>query len=330
MVRAARVGDTLHVRPALELLRAALPAARLTFLCSSYAHVVARGLPLDEVLAYPHKGRTPWTLAARRAQLRALRTQSFDLVLGLEDKPWGRRLARRLGARFHAESTWGTHIVERKAGVLVPLGLYDPDVQGPPPPIRWSPTPVARDAARAALAGLPAPRVLLQIGSHAAKGWRTRRRRDPLPEWGIALGKELARQGASLVLQTGLGGAERRGAESLADQLRAGGARVRLLAGLDLETLGAVLEQVEALVAPNTGPLHLAAATGTKTLLLEGPSGDHTRPWRPPAPSAVASLSLPCSPCRGTAHGRLCWVPSCLDDLDPGRVAAQVGELLRS
>lgn len=130
------------------------------------------------------------------------------------------------------------------------------------------------------------------------------------------------------MLQTGLGGAEERGAQELAEGLRARGAEVRLLAGLDLETLGAVLAEVEALISPNTGPLHLAAAAGTRTLLLEGPSGDHTRPWRPRAPSEVATLSLPCSPCRGTAHGRACVLPRCLDDLEPAHVAAQALALL--
>ena len=37
-VRVARVGDTLHVRPALELLRAALPEAFVAFLCSDQAN----------------------------------------------------------------------------------------------------------------------------------------------------------------------------------------------------------------------------------------------------------------------------------------------------
>lgn len=328
MIRAARIGDTLHVRPALELLRRALPEARLTFLCSSYAEVVSQGLGLDAVLAYPHKGRAPRAILQRRARLRELAQQRWDAVIGLEDKRWGRSLATRLGAPLYAESTWGTHIVERKAGVLVPLGLYEPARDGPPPPISWSPSPAARDRARALLAEFEGPRVLLQIGSHAARAWRQRRRRDPLPAWGLALGAELARAGVRVVLQTGLGGAERRGAEELAAGLREQGAEVRLLAGLDLETLGAVLAEVDALVSPNTGPLHLAAAAGTKTLLLEGPSGDHTRPWRPRAPSVVASLGLPCSPCRGTAHGRACAIPRCLDELEPARVAGQVLELL--
>ena len=44
VIRAARVGDTLHVRPALELLRQALPDAELVFLASDYALPAARGL----------------------------------------------------------------------------------------------------------------------------------------------------------------------------------------------------------------------------------------------------------------------------------------------
>ena len=328
ILRAARVGDTLHVRPAIELVRRALPAARLTFLCSSYAAPVASGLPIDALVQYVHKGRSLGAVLARSATQRALRRQRFDLVLGLEDKPWGRRLARALGAPFWGESSWGTHIVERKAGVLVGLGLYAPERDGPPPEIRWSAPPAARDAARAALAGLPPRRVLLQIGSHAGRGLTPRRRRDPLPAWGLELGARLAAHGIGLVLQAGLGGAEARGAAPLARALEQRWAAVRLLQGLSLVELGGVIGEVQALVAPNTGPLHLAAALGTPALLLDGPSGPHAHPWPGPGPVEIASLSLSCSPCRGTAHGRACLVPRCLDQLDPEQIAARVLRLV--
>jgi ADP-heptose:LPS heptosyltransferase len=334
VIRAARVGDTLHVRPALELLRRALPTAELVFLCSDYARAAARGAAVDEIVPYAHKARSLAGRAQRqRARARLAAGGPFDLVLGLEDKPWGRALATELRAkRFHAHSTWGEHVVERKAGVLVPLGYYDPQVQGPPPPIRWTPTPAARDAARALLARLPRPRVLVQTGSHAARAWLTpRRRRDPHTRWlraaGRALGQHLR---ASLVLQSGIGGREAVAARQVAGSLRARGFDVLHLEGLDLDGLGGVLAEVDALVSANTGPAHLAAALGTPLVLLEGPSTRAARPWRAARTTAILNRSLSCSPCRGTSHGRACRIPRCLDGIPPSQVSDALRVLLRA
>ena len=332
-LRAARVGDTLHVRPAVELLRRALPEAELTFLCSRYAAAAGRGLPVDALVPWDHKGRG----LEARAQRRAARAQleqlgPFELVVGLEDKPWGRALARELGAEFAGESTWGEHVVERKAGVLVPLGLYDPARDGPPPPIRWSPTPAARDEARALLAELPRPRVLIQAGSHGS-GWLLppRRRRDPDPSWLAALARALTRElGAGIVLHAGRGGREAAAARRLARGLRLRGVALALLEGLDLDALGGVLSEVEGVVSANTGPAHLAAAAGTPVVVLEGPSTSAARPWRAAGATAVLNRGLACSPCRGTQHGRGCHVPRCLDGLPVGQVVSALQVLLSS
>ena len=91
-------------------------------------------------------------------------------------------------------------MVERKAGVLVPLGLWDP--AEPAPSIRWEPDPQAVEAARQLLAPLPRPRIGLQAGSHAGRALLApRRRRDPSPDWLVSTGTALAQGlGASLAV----------------------------------------------------------------------------------------------------------------------------------
>lgn len=327
-VRAARLGDTLHVLPALALLRGALPEAELTFLCAATARPVARAAPVDRVVAYPHKGRGPGPWLARRRAVRELGAPGApDLVLGLEDKPWGRRLAARLGARFrHAAAEGGAHVVERKAAVLRPLGLWE---SGRPPPIRWAPAPGAAERVSPLLAGLPAPRVGLQVGSHGAGGLlRPRRRRDPSPGWLRATARALhAALGAGLLVHGGRGGREGRTARALARDLAGDGLPVAVAEGLDVDGLGAALAGLDALVSANTGPAHLAAAVGTPVVLLHGPSTPRALPWRAEG-LAVLARGLACSPCRGTVHGRLCRVPRCLDELAPGDVADAVAGLV--
>lgn len=326
--RVARVGDTLHVRPALELLARALPDARVTFLASTYALAAARGAAAAEVLAWP-RGRSPGAILGRwRAAARLRAGGPIDLWLGLEDKPWGRRLAARLGCRFfHAESTTGVHVVERKAGVLAPLGLWSGEPH--PPPVRWTPLQPALAAARERLAPLPRPWVGLQVGSHAMGGLlEPRRRRDPSPTWVAEVGRALHRAlGAGLVLHGGAGGAERRAARDAHARLAGAGAPAVLLDAIDLEALGGVLASLDAYVSANTGPAHLAAACGTPVVLLEGPSTSAARPWGAPR-LVVLNLGLSCSPCRGSEHGRRCRTPRCLDDVPPSAVVDAVADLL--
>lgn len=322
VARVARLGDTLHARPTVELVAAGLPGARLRFLVSAPTAAAARGLPA-EVVPWDRARLSLSALAGRRAARAALAGE-VDLWLGLDEKALGRDLARASGARFfHAASTAGTHLVERKAGVLHPLGLWDGTTA--PPSVRWSPLPAEAAAAAARLAALPPLRVGLQVGSHAVAAGLLgpRRRRDPSDAWLLSAARALhERLGAGVVVHGGTGGPERRAARRLAAALA--GAPVVLLEGLGVEALGATLAGLSAFVSANTGPLHLAAAAGTPVVLLDGPSTPLAHPWRAPGGARVLSLGLPCSPCRGTAHGRACPAPRCLDDLPAERVVEAV------
>lgn len=328
VARVARLGDTLHARPTVELVAAALPGAALTFVVSAPTAAAARGLPA-EVVPWD-RGRLSWSAFAARRAARAALAGRVDLWLGLDEKALGRDLARASGARwFHAASSAGTHLVERKAGVLHPLGLWDGTT--PPPSVRWAPRDADAAAASARLAGLPPVRVGLQVGSHAvATGLLgPRRRRDPSDGWLLSSARALhERLGAGVVVHGGTGGPERRAARRLAAGLEAEGRPVVLLEGLDVEALGATLARLSAFVSANTGPLHLAAAAGTPVVLLDGPSTPLAHPWRASGGSTVLSLGLPCSPCRGTEHGRRCPAPRCLDDLPADRVVDAVRALV--
>jgi ADP-heptose:LPS heptosyltransferase len=195
--------------------------------------------------------------------------------------------------------------------------------------VRWTPRPEEASAASARLSALPALRVGLQVGSHAvATGlFGPRRRRDPSDAWLVATARALhERLGAGLVVHGGTGGPERRAARRLVAALA--GLPVVLVEGLDVEALGATLAGLSAFVSANTGPLHLAAAAGTPVVLLDGPSTPLAHPWRAAGGSRVLSLGLPCSPCRGTEHGRACPAPRCLDDLPAERVVDAVRALV--
>ncbi len=107
----------------------------------------------------------------------------------------------------------------------------------------------------------------------------------------------------------------------------AGGQALDLTGAVDLAGLAAVLEGAEVVVAPNTGPAHLAAAVGTPVVSLFAPVVPAGR-WAPYGVPVVL-LGDPAAPCRLT-RARHCPVPGhpCLDGVAPAAVVAAVAQLL--
>ena len=99
---------------------------------------------------------------------------------------------------------------------------------------------------------------------------------------------------------------------------------------LDLVGLAALCERLTVLITGDTGPLHLAAAVGTATVAIFGPSDP--RRYAPLAPtSRVVRAELWCSPCNrirlppSRCRDRL---PDCLVAVDTDSVCRAADELL--
>jgi len=66
-----------------------------------------------------------------------------------------------------------------------------------------------------------------------------------------------------------------------------------------LTGMAAVLERAALFVGNDSGPMHVAAAVGTKVAAVFGPGAPHkTAPFLPPQRYRVVYAALPCSPCR--------------------------------
>ena len=104
------------------------------------------------------------------------------------------------------------------------------------------------------------------------------------------------------------------------------GLLVDLSGRTSLAMLASVLAGADAVVAPNTGAAHLAAAVGAPVISLFAPVVPAAR-W---APYGVPSVVLgdQTAPCAGT-RARVCPVPGhpCLDTIDPRQVAGAVAAL---
>ena len=92
---------------------------------------------------------------------------------------------------------------------------------------------------------------------------------------------------------------------------------------LALAELAAVMRRARLAVTVDTGAMHLAAALGTRTVAIFGP----TAPWRT-GPFGegheVVRLGLECSPC----FKRRCLDPRCLTDLPPELAQAACENIL--
>ncbi len=97
----------------------------------------------------------------------------------------------------------------------------------------------------------------------------------------------------------------------------------------DLATLAAVLAGADVVVAPNTGPAHLAAAVGTPVVSLFAPTvpAARWRPWGVPH-VLLGDQEIVCAGCRA----KTCPVPGhpCLEAVPVDDVVAAVAALERS
>jgi heptosyltransferase-3 len=135
----------------------------------------------------------------------------------------------------------------------------------------------------------------------------------------------LAARGLAVVLTAAPAAAERQ----LVDAIRAAAHSplVDLAGQLNLRELAALTARARLFVGVDSAPMHIAAAMGTPTVALFGPSGDiEWAPWGV-AHRVVASDAHPCRPCGldGCGGGK---VSECLTTLPVARVLAACAELL--
>jgi len=114
----------------------------------------------------------------------------------------------------------------------------------------------------------------------------------------------------------------------LASQIATGGgADVRDLTGHDLRDAILALAAADAAVSNDSGLLHVAAAIGTPTIGIFGPTSPwHWAPLNPLAATIEAPSQLACRPC----HKPTCRLRHhrCMRDISPGQLLEAVTRTL--
>ncbi len=272
-VTATRIGDAVLSTGLLSYVVERFPGARLTIAAGPAAAPLFEGVPgLDRVLVL-EKRRWGLHWLALYASAAARR---WDLVVDLRGSAlaWMVRAGER---RVMAKGDAREHRV-RQLGRL--FGL-DP----PPSPVLWT----APCHERAAEALLPPGPPVLAIGPAAnwrGKQWRAERFAE-LAHRLTAADAPLA--GARIAV---LAAAHERAQAAPLLSAPAPGGVIDLVGRTDLLTAAAVLRRCALFIGNDTGLMHIAAAAGTPTLGLFGPSPvEQYAPWG--ACTAFVQTTLP-------------------------------------
>ena len=280
LLRTSAIGDVTHVVPLLRTLQRAWPEASLTWIVGSLERKLVGDLRGVEFITFDK--RAGW--AGMRAVHAAVRGRRFDALLQMQVAlrsnalSLGIRADRRIGydrarskdlhglvinERIPART--GEHVLDAIGSFCEPLGLKQTEV-------RWD-IPIPDQAHAWAAAQLPgeAPTLLVSpTSSHALRNWRAERY--------AAVIDHAASRGWRVALVGGPSAPDR----AMADAILAACRHAPLdFTGKDtLKQLLAMLARAQLLLAPDSGPMHMANAVGTRVLGLHAASNpDRSGPY---------------------------------------------------
>lgn len=313
LVRPDHLGDVLLTTPAIQALRRARPDAELHALTGPWsAGVLADYDEIDLILTIPFPGfsRTPKpNLRSPYQQLwhssRQLRRIGYSsAVIFRPDHWWGAMLARfagiphRVGYNVDEVGPFLTEKHEQVGGHVVEQNLRL--VSGWTGTLATGTLPLnypVQDADRMFISGYLEEWGLSQTSRlvviHPGAG-------TPIKRWDskrwAAVADALAREFDADIVITG-GDHELPLAREIAAQMRT---PVCFVVGdAQVGQLAALYERALIVLGPDSGPLHLAVATGTPTVALYGPADPvEFGPWGSTERHRLLASTIGCRPCR--------------------------------
>jgi len=337
VVRLRSIGDTVLTTPSLFALRRFLPQAQIDIVLEDWVAPVLDGSDLvDRVIAIPRQGK-----AARARLARDLRVANYDVVYNLHGGTTSTFLVRATGAKHRVG--FGHYQYARLHNHLAPqaAALWQ----------RSSPHSVEQQLALIGWTGVPVtdrPATKLPLTAKAlesasvkirAAGFEEFQKGEPFAlihpsaaletkRWAVEnfarVAEELSARGLTPVALAGPNDAE-----LLRLLVRESSAPIVLLNNLSLPEVTALSSRARLFVGNDNGIAHIAAAAGTRCVIIFGSSNImHWRPWST-QPNEVVREELPCQPC----HGYFCAEfdkPECILRVPVERVIAAIDRVLRA
>jgi heptosyltransferase I len=323
IVKLSSLGDLFHALPAVHNIRTGLGAEIHWVTQTEYADLVRCFTDVDRVIPFPRNSLGK----DLRVFLRRLRLWDYDYVLDMQGLfksavvTFLARGRRKIGPSFQREGAFlfysavagsrnrNRHAVDQCMDTVRYLGLSCLDLEFPvvfPPAGRSEPRP--------------------RVGLLPASRWPTKN----WPEDAFAaVGRALRERGDATVYLLG-GPADRPVCERIERQIRGDvapdAAGVVNLAGvLSLPATGGLIGELDLLISNDSGPIHMAAAVRTPTLVVFGPT-DPRRTGPYGSIHRVVRANRECQPC----FSRTCRfgdVP-CLREVTPDRVVEEAMQIL--
>jgi heptosyltransferase-3 len=337
IIQLKHLGDILLTTPVISALKAAWPRAAVSALVPLGMEAMLTEHPrLSEVLTMDRRDRSPWNFLTFAAGLRRRR---FDLVLEFSGGDrgalytWLTRARTRMGFQHPRRPLWQRRFAFTRLA--------------PPPPLREHTVEKNLDLVRA---------LGVAAYHHGPEFfWNQRTEQEvqdllhqhrltpknfilihPPARWlfkcwtaqGYAAVIDALQNDYKLpvVLTAAPVPQEMQFMQDIAHRLHTTPAN---LAGqLDLKTLGAMIAQARLFIGVDSAPMHLAAAVGTPTVVLFGPSGPYN--WRPWGQGhLVLTKDFDCQPCgRDGCNGTK--ISRCLTAITPAEVLAAVDRQLQA
>jgi lipopolysaccharide heptosyltransferase II len=294
------LGDVILSTPSLRAIRRQFPQAYLTLAVGRSAYeVVARCPYLDECLIYDGKGKDRGPLGQWR-WIRRLRRGAFDLSIDLQNSrrthvmAWAAGIPVRVGYR-------------RKYGWLLNRGVRLPRVVLAPiahqhhllrqagfstdgEALEVWPSALDEQAADRLLPPASAERRPV-VGVHPGGSGRWKTKRWEVDRW-ARLCDALAQHNLQVIMT---GAAEERALGEAIRQMTASSPHI-VIGQTSLLELACLIKRCDVFVTQDSSPLHLAAAVGTPTVALFGPT-DPARHLPPTFLGQVIKKDVFCSPC---------------------------------
>lgn len=294
IVRLRSLGDLVLTTPAISALHNWRPDLRLSVLVEKPFTAVLEGNPCVAEILFA-ESFVP--------MVRNLRRRRFPIVFNQHAGPKSALLTAAIGAPVRicwehrqfsfiynvlaSDATGPVHTVEHRMEQFHVAGLP----RGPIPRSEVFPQPDAKEAvarilARKGIAAGKAYAVLRPGAKYFTKRWA-------IADFIAVAGWLREANGIEPVFNIGGGEAD------IADEVRrACGNEFSLLDDLDLRQLIALIAGCRIFIANDSGPTHLAAATGRPVVAIFGSSSSvHWRPWA--TRHRVVQNDFPCNPCRG-------------------------------
>lgn len=281
LVRLSALGDVVLTTALVATLRNNFPSARLTWVTSPASHELLRGLDGVEFISLPK----PRGLGDYLAFRRAMRGRNFDVLLAAQASlrvnlvhacvPAKRKIGFDLRRARDGHRWFVSETIPRRDEHLADGFLAFAGALGVAPEnyVRQTTIPLTAEDRAAAGALRPAGKfiVLNPAASKTERVWSAER-------YAAVADHVAQRTGWTVVLTGGPGADERALAEAVAVHTKI--PLVNFVGRTTVRQLAALLAEAEGLIAPDTGPVHLAGAVGTPVVGLYAVARSAlTGPW---------------------------------------------------